>query len=276
MWRIYLASPGKTSSRTKLLSMTTGDSNPQISPDGKKIALVSNRSGPTEIWVCDSDGSNLLQLTKLGRNATGTPRWSPYGRYIAFDTRIEEQSDIYVISSDGGPIRRLTEDKAEDVTPSWSRDGHWIYFASNRSGNYQVWKMPAEGGEALQVTQRGGYAAFESPDGKYVYYAKGLDVPGLWRVPVNGGEEELAFNRLGAGAWHLWAVVDQGIYFAETEGKSRGVVEFFSFATRRVTRVALLEKPPAIGLAISPDGRWLLYTQADTADADIMLVENFS
>jgi Tol biopolymer transport system component len=162
------------------------------------------------------------------------------------------------------------------VTPSWSRDGHWIYFASNRSGKYQVWKMPAKGGEASQVTQQGGYAAFESRDGNYVYYAKGLDVPGLWRVPVKGGEEALVLNRLGAGAWHLWAVVDQGIYFAEPEAKSRGVIEFFSFATRRVTRVALMERPPGIGLAISPDGRWLLYTQADSAEADIMLVENFS
>ncbi len=276
MWRVNLAaSPNKTSSRTKVLSMIRGDSNPQISPDGKKIALGSNRSGAYEIWLCNSDGSNLHQLTKFGRFAGG-PRWSPDGRYITFDARLEEQSDIYVISSDGGPPRRLTQDSADDGTASWSRDGHWIYFASNRSGEYQIWKMPAEGGDALELTQHGGFMPYESPDGKYVYYAKGQDVPGLWRVPVNGGEEELAFNRLRAGAWHLWAVVDQGIYFAEPEGKSRGVVEFFSFATRKVTRVATMDRPPAVGLAISPDGRWLLYTQSDTADADIMLVENFS
>jgi Tol biopolymer transport system component len=277
MWRINLAaSPGKTSSRTKVLSTTTGDSNPQISPDGKKIVLASFRSGPAEIWVCDSDGSNLLQLTKLGRNATGTPRWSSDGRYIAFDTRLDEQSDIYVINADGGELRRLTEDSAEDVIPSWSRDGHWIYFASNRSGAYQVWKIPAEGGDALEVTQQGGFAAFESPDGNYVYYAKGRDVPGLWRVPVKGGEEALVLNRLGVGAWPLWAVVNQGIYFAEPEGKSRGVIEFFSFATRRVIRVAAIEKLPGNGLALSRDGRWLLYGQDDFGGMDIMLVENFS
>jgi Tol biopolymer transport system component len=281
MWRVNLAdSPGKTSSRVKVLSTTTHDSFPQISPDGKKIVLSSGRSGSDEIWVCDSDGSNMLQLTKFGGPATGTPRWSPDGRHIAFDTRLDEQSDIYVISAKGGSPRRLTEDRAEDVVPSWSRDGQWIYFASNRSGDYQVWKMPAEGGKAIQVTKQGGLAAFESPDGKYIYYAKGLDVPGLWRVSVEGGEETLVLDRIGSktshpALWGLWAVVNEGIYFAAPEGKIRGVIEFFRFSTRRVTRVAAMERPPGNGLAVSPDGRWLLYTQSDPGESDIMLVENF-
>jgi Tol biopolymer transport system component len=280
IWRVNLGdSPGKTSSRRKVLSTTAGDALPQISPDGKKIVLSSSRSGRYEIWVCDGDGSNLLQLTRLGSPATGTPRWSPDGRYIAFDTRLDEQSDIYVISANGGSPRRLTEDPGEDVVPSWSRDGHWIYFASNRSGDYQVWKMPAEGGDAVKVTKQGGFAAFESPDGKYVYYAKGRDISGLWRVPVKGGEEVLVSVRIAAGAgaaaWCRWAVVNQGIYFAEPEGKSGGVVEFFRFSTNRVMRVARMERPPGLGLAIAPDGRWLLYAQDEIGESDIMLVENF-
>jgi Tol biopolymer transport system component len=67
MWRINLSdSPGRTGSRIKVLSTTTKEINPQISPDGKKIVFSSDRSGANEIWVCESDGSNLLQLTKVG------------------------------------------------------------------------------------------------------------------------------------------------------------------------------------------------------------------
>jgi dipeptidyl aminopeptidase/acylaminoacyl peptidase len=232
----------------KVLSTTARDELPQISLDGRRIVFDSTRSGSREIWVCDSDGSNLLQLTKLGRPLTGTPRWSPDGRYIAFDTRLAEQSDIYVIAANGGVPRRLTEDPADDDIPCWSRDGLWIYFSSNRSGEFQVWKQRAEGGDAVQVTRQGGVQPFEATDGKFLYYWK-FGIRGLWRVPVQGGEEAVVLDRLVGG---MWAVTDKGIYFAEIEGKGGWVIEFFSFATRRSTRVVSIERAASQGLAVSP------------------------
>ena len=68
----------------KLISSTRVDGDAQFSPDGKKIAFTSNRSGNDEIWVCDSDGSNAQQLTSLGTGNCGGPRWSPDGERIAF------------------------------------------------------------------------------------------------------------------------------------------------------------------------------------------------
>ena len=96
--------------------------------------------------------------------------------------------------------------------PSWSRDGKWVYFASDRSGQVQVWKIPTSGGQAVQVTRKGGYVAFESPDGKFVYYAKDDEVPtSLWKVSVDGGEETRVLDPIGHGS--NFAVVDEGIYF---------------------------------------------------------------
>nr|MBA3255949.1 PD40 domain-containing protein [Pyrinomonadaceae bacterium] len=159
--------------------------------------------------------------------------------------------------------------------PSWSRDGRWIYFASTRTGDHQVWKVPAEGGEAVQVTKQGGFAAFESPDGKFVYYT--AHKPGIWRVAV-GGKEAPVLDQPKLGYWGYWAVVDGGIYFVNVEVKLHPTIEFFSFATRRVTQVAVVEKDPALGnpgLAVSPDGGWILYAQVDQSGGDITLVENF-
>src|SRR5438046_96751 len=73
----------------------------QCSPDGKKIVFLSDRTGNAEIWVCDSDGSNPVQVTSFGGPAVGSPRWSPDSQQIAFDSPKEGHSDIYVINASG-------------------------------------------------------------------------------------------------------------------------------------------------------------------------------
>jgi Tol biopolymer transport system component len=279
IWRIgLLPSKGQENPMLKLISSTQEDSGPQYSPDGKRIVFASRRSGSFEIWVCESDGSNPRQLTSIGGPLAGTPRWSPDGRQIAFDSWIEGNADIYVISAEGGKPRRLTYDTDEDITPSWSRDGRWIYFGCTRSGSMQIWKVPAEGGPTIQLTKQGGFEGFESNDGKYFYYAKGRAMPGIWRVPVAGGEESPVIEQHHAGLWRYWAVTDQGIYFATAEVPSHPLIEFFSFATSKFSPVVKLNVPlfkTDPGLAVSPDGQWLLILQMDESGSDIVMAENF-
>jgi Tol biopolymer transport system component len=261
-----------------LISSTRQDHSPQFSPDGKKIVFASDRSGSDEIWVCDSDGSHPTQLTFFDGPVNGTPRWSPDGQQIVFDARLAGNADIYVMRAEGGRPRPLTQEPSHDVMPSWSRDGRWVYFCSNRSGAYQIWKTPAAGGQAVQVTKQGGFEAFESPDGELLYYTKGRGPGGIWQMPVAGGEERQAPELLAAGYWRYWAVQEQGIYFVAPVASARPAIKFFSFATRRVTQLGVLERDPIqgpAGFTVSPDGRWVLYAQADQSISDIMLVENF-
>jgi Tol biopolymer transport system component len=277
IWRIEITGAAKQATApVKLIATTMREYAPQYSPDGQKIVFGSNRTGSQEIWVCDRNGENQIPITNIGALNTSTPRWSPDGRQIAFDSLQEGNRDIYVIGANGGRPHRLTREPSEDACPSWSRDGRWIYFSSNRSGSLQTWKMPVGGGQAAQVTRQGGFEGFESHDGKSFYYLKGRLVPGIWRVPVGGGEEALVLDYHRAGYWRYWAVTEQGIYFATEETRLRPVIEFYSFATGKVTQVAQLEKPlgGVRGLSVSPDGRWILYTQFDQSGSDIMM-ENF-
>jgi Tol biopolymer transport system component len=170
----------------------------------------------------------------------------------------------------------LTTHPADDVAPSWSRDGKWVYFASTRTGRYQVWKVSAGGGVPIQVTQNGGGAAFESPDGKFIYFMKG-DVgevsTGLWKMPVRGGEESQVLSSVIERAFSL---VNDGIYFIPEPGIDRKAsIQFLSFATGKVKIVAPISRTPEEGLSVSPDGRFLLFSQWDEAGSDLMLVENF-
>jgi Tol biopolymer transport system component/DNA-binding winged helix-turn-helix (wHTH) protein len=276
IWRRNFSSLIPASPPERLISSTRVEAGPQFSPDGSKIAFESTRSGAAEIWMCRSDGSGLMQLTRFSPSVTGTPRWSPDGQQIVFDSRPAGNADIFIIDSQGGPPRRLTSETSNEAVPSWSRDGHWIYFASDRAGGYEVWKMPSTGGSPVQVTRHGGFAAFESPDGRFLYYAKGLTAPGLWRIPVNGGEEVELISSLEAGYWGYWAVVENGIYYLDTTTKPG--IAFFDTTTHRTTRLFDLENHPARedpGLAVSPDKKTILYTQLDSSNSDILLVDNF-
>src|SRR5262249_11040710 len=142
----------------------------QISPDGKKVAFMSSRSGNMELWVSDRDGSNPYQVTAM--NGIGTPRWSPNGRSIAFDAGYRDRGAIFVVDAPGGVPRPLAQDGSDNLVPNWSRDGKWIYFASNRTGMWQVWKEPFQGGVAIQVTTHGGFAAYPCSGSNDLYYSK--------------------------------------------------------------------------------------------------------
>lgn len=278
IWQIETSNAkGQTITPTKIVASTRYDLGPQFSPDGKRIAFTSDRSGNFEIWASDSDGQNPMQLTSFRGPVTGTPRWSPDGRQIAFDSRPDGQAHIYIINADGGQPRKVTTETPEDVVPSWSKDGRWIYFASKKTGSFQVWKVPVEGGPTQQVTRQGGFAAFESPDGKYLYYSKGRNEPGLWKIPVEGGDESPVMD-LKLGYWGYWGVLDEGIYFLNPDAKPGPAIQFFNFATSQTTQIDALEKEPmqwAPGFAISPDGKHILYAQIDQRNSNISIIENF-
>jgi Tol biopolymer transport system component len=263
---------------TPFLSSTRNDSAPQFSPDGRRIAFTSDRSGNIEIWVSDSDGSNSSQLTSFGGPAVSTPRWSPDGERIAFDSDATGNYDIWVVGSTGGKPQRMTTHPANDGNPSWSHDGRWIYFDSARSGQQQVWKIPANGGEAIQVTRDGGFAPLESPDGKFLFYVNSLVDASLWRIPVAGGPASKILE--GVSNYINLAIVDNGVFFVPAGGTGAGSsLQFLSFATNKVRPVANFEKPLSSsglgGVSVSPDGRWVLYTQFDQSGSELMLVENF-
>jgi eukaryotic-like serine/threonine-protein kinase len=259
------------------ISSTRLEETPQFSPDGRRVAFTSNRSGSDELWVCDAEGKNPAQLTNFGGPHTHAPGWSPDGRLIAFASLASGNGDIYVVGADGGSPRRLTSDPSVELGPRWSRDGRWIYFSSDRTGRIEVWKMPAAGGAAVQLTRGSGQNPAESPDGRTVYYLRGQGESGLWQVSTEGGEETQVFEAR-VSPWN-WAAVGRGIYFLTPQARTQYALEFFDFATRQTTQVATLERPSVMSfisaLTVSPDERWVLYAQRDKIDFDLMLVENF-
>ncbi len=180
-----------------------------------------------------------------------------------------------MVDAEGGDARRMTA-ATGDVAPSWSGDGAWIYLASTRSGTLQIWKMPSQGGPAVQVTRQGGFEGFESEDGKYLLYVRGREVPGIWRVPTGGGEEVAVTDLDNIGHWRCWRAARGGIYYATATPPEGPRLQFLDLATRKVQKIAQLPRDPDAdipGLAVSRDGRHLLLAQYDQSGSNIIMVE---
>jgi Tol biopolymer transport system component len=249
------------------------DVTPQYSPDGKRIVFASDRSGFHQIWISDSDGGNPNQLTHFDEGDSGTPRWSPDGRSIVFDHWLKDGWRIYVMSADGTHIRRVTPENFFEAIPSWSGNGKWIYYTSDRTGRFEIWKAPAQGGKGVQITQHGGYTVFECPVRKSLFYTK-PQTPGIWSLDLETGEEQLVLP--SGGGEREFAVMPDGIYYL-TPPRPDGIrsVRFHRFATGKEEEIASINVETFEGLAVSPDRHAILFTAAVQFASNVMVVDNF-
>jgi dipeptidyl aminopeptidase/acylaminoacyl peptidase len=257
----------KAPAAERLIASSYDDVSPDYSPDGKRIAFESERTGNQEIWSVDSDGHDAVQVTNFAGPPVGTPRWSPDGTRIAFDSRKYENADIFVIGANGGEAVRITSEPSNEVLPAWSSDGKWIYFVSDRTGREEIWKAPSGGGPAVQVT-RGGAANARTVSGEPWLYYRGSDGI-LVRMSQDGGIPQ----KLAVAAWgrnwapfgdQLLAYDNSGLYVAEAGHAS---------LLRTMPPPASPRSLRTPGISVSPDGRWVVLSLTALDRGDLVLLE---
>jgi len=258
---------------SRVIDSTAVEREPMLSPDGRRLVFNSERWGAAEIHVADSDGSHQAALTSMGPTSVGSPRWSPDGSTVVFDRYEHGHSAIYTISAEGGKPRKMTGDDTSDIRPSFSRDGQWIYFSSSRGGTSQVWKMPAGGGTAQQVTQdAGGADAFESPDGRDLYY---YTPGGLRALPLAGGASRLVLPEVNSARY---ALAGRSVYYLTISPPA--VMVYRLDSGRKFEYARFPAGAPAIyqagtNITVSADERVIMLPLVDRRESDLMLVENF-
>lgn len=273
-----------------LLSSSRFDSEVAISPDGSRLAFTSTRSGDFEIWVSGADLKDPRRLTDFGGPTTGLPAWSPDGRWIAFASAAGGDADVWRIDVRGGLPERLTSGPSQEVAPWWSRDGRWLYYASNRTGRWELWRKPAAAGgdpagseaneglaAARRVTRKGGHLGADSPDGRWLYFTRRGE-PGLWRRPL--AEEEVdataeqVLENLPSYLDGNWALTGDGVLFVAKADDGHTELRLLDPDTGEESRLHPLEDwPMNRSLAVSPDGTWVVYSQAYGVDSDLVLAE---
>jgi len=285
VWKLSQPNRYEEFAAESLLSSTREDAHPSIAPGGNRIAFVSDRSGTPEVWVAKADGSTPTRLTSLGGPTVHTIRWSPEGKRLCFVARQHGQSDLHLLPASGGAPSRLTTAPAEDLVPRWSRDGRWVYFSSNRTGDWEAWRTRTapDTQRVQQVTTGGAVAVQESRTDSTLYYVR-PDTVGIWRIPLAPSRFPLQtaqnlpvstilqFDPQERGSW--W-VGETGIHFLHRRPKG-AMLSYFEFASRRILPLySFSDWRPTQSIAVGPDGEWFAYTHGVRRESDIMLVENF-
>ena len=169
----------------------------------------------------------------------------------------------------------MVTDVKDAMLPEWSMDGRWLYFSGSRDDSHKIFKAPEAGGRATPITRGGGFGPRTSPDGARIYYARDATI---WSVAAGGGDEQRVegLPTLQPGYDQAWALGPSGIYIINPTPKTPGI-DFIAFGGTGITRVVNLAGRPLAwsSMAVSRDGRRLLYSQIDGATGDIMLVDGF-
>ncbi|HXU18150.1 MAG TPA: winged helix-turn-helix domain-containing protein [Terriglobales bacterium] len=246
----------------------------QYSPDGKRIAFASTRSGRHGVWISSDDGSNLVQISNP-HDESGSPQWSPDGKKLAFDSRPGESWEIYVADVTEGKPRKLVTNISSVIQPYWSRDGKWIYFRSDEPGRMGIYRCPASGGDAIALSKDiNGISPQESFDGTTVYFASHGDNSTLKKTALSGqpGMESEVDGLPPLRNSKVWTLSSGGIYFVPAEAPRS--VRYFDFASKQIRPIFEVDRDFGDGLSVSPDGRWIIYSQVGDVNSDIMLVDH--
>ena len=270
IWRADLTAPSSVSDN--LISSTRTQLVPAYSPDGSRIAFESTRSGSPEIWLADADGRNPVKLTSFNGPQTGAPSWCGDGRRIAFDSRATGTSAVYSLDLFEGRPQRLQSSQPNLSLPVWSADCRWI-IASN--GRQAIYRVPSTGGPAEQLTEKRTYRALVSGS-RVIFNVAGQRGVELWSKPIDGGVETPLQGMVPLRYSDSWTATPRGVYYT-VSGASSAIVGFYDFVTHRAHTIRTLDGLPAalggLGIAVSPDQRFLLYTRSDRSEGDIMMVD---
>jgi Tol biopolymer transport system component/DNA-binding winged helix-turn-helix (wHTH) protein len=174
--------------------------NPSLSADGRTLAYegLGGADSDLGIWIANADGTNSRRVINRPFISASTPAISPDGTLIVFyQSSGGPMGDLWIVPSSGGTPRRLTFDDTEGGTPSWTPDGRFVVFSSNRTGSHTLWRIRVEGGDAEPMTSGAGEdrEPHVSSDGRRLIYTNVRNSFSLELLDVSTGRTTSLANR---------------------------------------------------------------------------------
>jgi len=252
------------------------DQQPVYSADGQIIAFVSTRTGFSELWMKKISSNSLVQLTHFNGMSITYPQWSPDGNFISFNGFTKEgNADVFIVDLQSRNVRRVTDEKSNEVYPSWSPDSRMLYFGSNRSGAWHIWRTTITGQDPEMVTHSNGYAGHVSPNNQFLYFTR-FDTGGVWMLDIAnpGSSPEPVIEDFSTPSPFRWTLNgDQVIYLRQMDHPEEDY-ELLQYH-RGGNKPSLLSRIPyqsgITSFALHPTGNTILMSQIDLNRIDIHL-----
>ncbi|MCP4291599.1 MAG: hypothetical protein GY780_07165 [bacterium] len=244
----------------------------RFSPSGKQILFISERSGTRELWISNSDGEQVRQLTNLGAARLRHPRWSPDGSQIVFNAAHKQFMQIFVADVASGVTRMITDQPSHHRFGTWSNDGKWIYYSIESGPAWQFWALSLFGNEKHKITTKGCLPIHESASGQLYYYK--MDKKGIWSFQMPDGTETCVGSPQQIPDQDRVLLVDDGIYFVDQKPNHLELA-FLDFQTDEVATLGILPATYGDHLTVSPDKSCFLFDLDDYIGSDLMMLEQW-
>jgi Tol biopolymer transport system component len=249
------------------------DRGAQFSPDHARAVFASSHAGREQLWITGADGQDPAPLTRGDFEYVETPRFSPDGATVVFAAYRQGHFGLWTVEVASGKETAVGPVEDDPRAPSFSRNGHWLYYSAvTKGGRRQLFRRAWPIGAAPeQITQEGGFAAIESTDGELLYFVR-PDRRGLWRrSPAPGGDDTLVTPELAPSDWRNWDVSQDAVWFVMRPASDATLARYVFAAGRVVPGPVLPDLLPESGLAISADGRSAIVSEAADVRVDIEL-----
>lgn len=253
-------------------------------PFDTRIIFVAEQTGNRELYMCDSDGYNLVQITN-NKSINISPTWSPDGKYIAHTSYVLGNPDIYILPIEGGKPKRITSGRGLNYGADWSWANNRIAFASsdNPTNNQEIYTIKPDGTDLRQVTHDPwsiDVSPTWSPDGKYIAFVSNRygDKPQVLVIPANGGTAKRISRTGGYNTDPTWSPIgwSEQEYLVAYCGRAGGGLDILAvrldFSLEVLQSIGVITMPGADETpSFSPDGRFVVYSRGAQKNYDIYM-----
>ena len=253
-----------------IISSIGRDADADYSSTAEKLVFNSDRSGNTQVWISNFDGSEPKQITS-GEDPSLYPAWSKQGDKIAYLKlgKAGQYDQVFVYDLNTDKSSQLSKKLLPHLNPTWAMNGKSIYVSQPGDSEWNLWRHSISDGSSVQLTKMGGVYGKEFFDGKTLYFTKD-NQSFIWKLDLESGLEVKVFDTNYKGIQGNWAFSSTGIYFL-SRNDIEDNINFYRFSDKSIEKITALPLKSVQNGTFSLANSKLIYTHKSQQQSDIIL-----